>query len=353
MINANIYRVGLNIGSLCNLRCKYCYEHGGEVIPQTVVSDAHLDRYAKYLHYLVGTLPEGSKLEIGIYGGEPLLQLDKIERFIRSTSTISNRYIITTNGTMVEECADILKRLAKYNKVQFNVSYDYALQDTMRCAGTYDTVRNGIRWLYNEGLCRRTTAVFTYDTIYKFSDVFMDFVELRKELPELILTFNIDKYAPEIPLDFNEEKARAQLAEVEDFLIAYPKYAKSIKYNRACCDKRWEPAKEGCFFRNLLGAMVEDGTMYPAWSMPYYHEKGRELMRLGHIEDDFSTLIENRKALIAKLPPMSLPEDCKDCGINCHITPFQNITESLDQWNQKSQMKGTCNLIRLVHEYIE
>lgn len=351
---AKTYRVGLNLGTLCNLQCKYCYEHGME---PTEVSEKYLLRYASYLQYLVSTFPEGTTLAIGIFGGEPLLHLDKLEKFIRQTSSFIKKYIITINGTLVDDCKEGLLRLKQYNdsgeaRIDIHVSYDFTLQDSMRCAGTYESVRDAIRWLYAQGLCTRVTPVFTFETMPHFKEVFLDYVELQKELPKLRMVFNIDKYAYEVPLGFNESAVREQLAFVRDYIETHPELQEVVKYNRACCTRRWEPADNKAFFRNLVGAMVEDGTMYPAWSMPYYHEKGRELLRFGHITDDFADIVAAKDALIAKLPKMSVPDACAACALNCHLTPFQNITESLDQWNQQPAVKGTCYLTRLINEYI-
>lgn len=349
----NVYRVGLNLGTLCNLKCKYCYEHDHQ---PTSVPTEYLDRYAEYLLYLVSTLPEGSKLDVGIYGGEPLLHIDRIERFIRQTQSCVRKYIIVINGTLVDSCKEQLLRLAQYNKIRntivIRVSYDFTLQDSMRCAGTYDTVRDAIRWLYNQGLCMGVTPVFTFATIHHFKEVFLDFVELRKELPRLHMLFNIDKNAEKVPDDFDEQGLREQLAFVRDCLAANPELEGSIEYNKAIWNKRWEPADTGAFYRNLIGAMVDDGTMYPAWCMPYYHEVAQKLLRFGHITDDFDTLITNRHALIAKLPKMSVPSTCTDCALNCRLNPFQAITESLDQWNTKPRFEGTCYLTKLINEYL-
>lgn len=80
-------------GSRCNFRCRYCYENHDE-------GAVHSDDDTELFAYFISRF-EGKRLDIGFFGGEPLMRpqwiislLSKIDRRIRSSAT-TNGYLLT------------------------------------------------------------------------------------------------------------------------------------------------------------------------------------------------------------------------------------------------------------------
>jgi uncharacterized protein len=96
----------LGVTADCNLRCRYCYAHGGE-------GKAHMSE--EVASRAVDLMAEGSeKFKIQFTGGEPLLNLDLIEKVLRHLEEggVDALCQVQTNGTLITaEMADRLKGL--------------------------------------------------------------------------------------------------------------------------------------------------------------------------------------------------------------------------------------------------
>ena len=78
----------------CNLRCRYCYANGGEN-PEYMdwqVAKRALDLMLNYF----------DSFKVQFAGGEPLLNMDLIERVVNYTGGLSIRYQIQTNATLID-----------------------------------------------------------------------------------------------------------------------------------------------------------------------------------------------------------------------------------------------------------
>jgi len=111
------------ITSGCNLNCEYCYEK--ENRPNYVMSDEEIDSYFEYLNE--NSL---SYSHIVLFGGEPLLCLDKIEYIV---DKIVNKYSdkkysvsMNTNGLLLLDDNILNKYLELNSKIQIylKISYD-------------------------------------------------------------------------------------------------------------------------------------------------------------------------------------------------------------------------------------
>lgn len=87
----------------CNLGCAYCYagEKHGRRMP--------IETGEKALTWGFAQLPEGSKIQVGYFGGEPLLAWDLLQRFqIRTEQLAAEKRAkltttVTTNGTLLSD----------------------------------------------------------------------------------------------------------------------------------------------------------------------------------------------------------------------------------------------------------
>ncbi|MBX7165244.1 MAG: radical SAM protein [Pirellulales bacterium] len=99
------FELTLVVTHACNLRCTYCYtgEKLGRVMPVDLGEQA-IDRA------LASLQPQGT-LDLGFFGGEPLLEADRILQWMRyarqraEACSCSVRFDLTTNGTIDTEQA--------------------------------------------------------------------------------------------------------------------------------------------------------------------------------------------------------------------------------------------------------
>ncbi len=94
-------KVTLSLTHKCNLACRYCYA-GHSSKPDMSPATAR-----KCVDFGLETLPAGKSLELGLFGGEPLLRFDLVQEITayayRKAAEKQKpvRFSITTNGTMV------------------------------------------------------------------------------------------------------------------------------------------------------------------------------------------------------------------------------------------------------------
>lgn len=121
----------LCITQQCNLRCRYCYMGKKE----SVMS---LDTARQVVDFLFLHAPPGEKIEIGFFGGEPLLEFERIKaitRLIRIHPSFNNapvEFTVVTNGTLFpENIAEFVTR----EDMGFGISCDGppGVQDMFRC----------------------------------------------------------------------------------------------------------------------------------------------------------------------------------------------------------------------------
>jgi uncharacterized protein len=107
-------RLNTSLGSLClimatdcNLRCKYCFAHGGDYSKERKKMDFAVAR--KAVDYLIEKSGNRKDLAISFFGGEPLLNFGTIQRAVRYAREAASRrkktvdFSITTNGTLLND----------------------------------------------------------------------------------------------------------------------------------------------------------------------------------------------------------------------------------------------------------
>ncbi len=101
----NVFELTLMVTGECNLRCSYCYMGGRRpTVMEAALARRGIDRA------LASLQPQG-RLELGFFGGEPLLQAEMIEGLIeyaRSAAAPRGQGVsvsITTNGTVTTPAA--------------------------------------------------------------------------------------------------------------------------------------------------------------------------------------------------------------------------------------------------------
>ena len=349
----NLYEFEMSLGSLCNFRCKYCYENGENTnYTQTEISIEDLLKWAEYIRWCKTNFLSKDRVKVTIFGGEPLLQINKIDKFIGRIYKFVDVVNITTNGSLPDNSKEKLLELKKYKKhinLNIYVSYDFVNQNTMRQKNTYDLVRDNIRWLYHNMGTRRIITVFTQKNFHTVSDVFFDFIKLREELPDLITNFNIDRFG-EISEDFDETPIRNSLNKIKEFIDSNPQHADSFFYNPCVGLKRSDLDNDGCFYRGLFASLNDDGGIYPGYDVTFESKHVQNLLYLGHVTDNFEDVEKRRKDLVNSVDFTPNPL-CVECNAPCRVFPWRVIKNDLSEYNNIPE-GGHCKIHKLFAEYI-
>ena len=152
-----------------------------------------------YARHELASIPSDMKMRICFFGGEPLLYTDNINTAMENLLDTDALFNIVTNGSLITQKSDLFQHWKEIvgDRLLVNVSYDYSEQETFRQKGSYETVRNGIRFLMENGIPVRTITVVSADNIEKFPEIFVDYQNLQQEYPSLfgVLNLNYESFA--------------------------------------------------------------------------------------------------------------------------------------------------------------
>jgi len=117
-LSSQLQQLTLQVTHRCNLRCSYC-TYGGGYENQRIHGEKEmlLSTMKKAIDFAMARSREVNVFTIGFYGGEPLLEIDKIRQCVEYIKeTYDGRevmYTVTTNGTLLND--QIIRFLSKNN----------------------------------------------------------------------------------------------------------------------------------------------------------------------------------------------------------------------------------------------
>lgn len=135
----------------CNLQCSYCYgkscqDFGGDFGRLEV--DYSIPASISYeTPDLVRFLARDPDLTLIFYGGEPLLEVEKLKEIM--DNVYARRYIIQTNGLMLDTLDPEYAR--RLDTILVSVDGEKVLTDRNRGTGVYERVVKNLRWLLDTG----------------------------------------------------------------------------------------------------------------------------------------------------------------------------------------------------------
>ncbi len=334
----------------CNWNCSYCSNakscnrSAAETeMPIDVVRAAM--RYIAYSVKLARKFDPREKHIIVLFGGEPLLRMDAIKLVCSYAAQLGGIQVnIITNTSLVPKhqdelvsCNELLK--SSGGSLCVIASYDYTLQNEYRKAGTYDTVRDNIRWLYHNDLLLKTVTVFTNSSFHRFPEVVEDVVALEKELPELWSSFNIDRCNNE-GTEFDTDKVTAAFEAAAPRLAELPIAPMTMVYNSQVCGNK-ALLNPLCASGSVYMGVDIDGSVYPAYDVVFCNELCKKHCYIGSVFDPLDVLRKKQRATIARLGH-DIPEPCKDCDLPCRFYPWTAITDDVSAYGQIPAPETLC-----------
>lgn len=291
----------------CNFSCTYCYEKWRNSPPMTKeTEDAILDFVIREnaAHHL-------DSLNLNWYGGEPLLQCDRVTSLSRRLAELGipvHENIIITNGYYFTE-ENIVKLISSgIQEVQITLDGKREIHDSRRPLangkGTFDTIIRNLDAYYN-GPYRDNLIIALRVNIDKSN--YQDFINLHKMLKERYHSEKLIIYPGIVTLDKGEKNASSCLNKNEVtnlYLDLYKKYG--ILAENLCPDDITTECSARNFRSNLL--IGPGGEVYKC-----FEHLGDKSMVVGNIHDP--NIWENYD-LIAKflvgIDHYNIPE-CRKC----------------------------------------
>jgi uncharacterized protein len=197
----------------CNSQCRYCYEKSMEEFDNSLDKKFKFDFSAPCvssvdLDKLKAFLEKDSDAVLVFYGGEPLLQVDKIKAIIDSLEGTEIRFRMQTNGKLLDKLPfDYLKKI---EKILISIDGDKDRTDMNRGEGTFDKVIEKIKQIKSQGYSGELIARMTI--AQDCPDLFEQVKFLVEEIGFTSIHWQLDVgfYGN----DFNEKK-------ISDFLEKY------------------------------------------------------------------------------------------------------------------------------------
>lgn len=148
---SDVFGITLHVAHACNLKCAYCFAHGGDYGGQPRLMRAEVARQA--VRWVMQEAKSFQQCRIGFFGGEPLLNFELIREIIPFAREHASRlgigvsFGIATNGTVMSP--EMLEFLI-HEEVQIQVSVDGNKTDHDRIrihndgSDTYDVVARNV-----------------------------------------------------------------------------------------------------------------------------------------------------------------------------------------------------------------
>ena len=128
------------LNHICNLRCSYCSIKRELTDDNVVASDDHID---DTISYIKGKQTSVSDDKVVFFGGEPLLSIERIERFIRKSKELSLQYFLYTNGTLLDKLHNHV--VENLDAMFISIDGSKESHEKHRGVGTFDKIISNVR----------------------------------------------------------------------------------------------------------------------------------------------------------------------------------------------------------------
>lgn len=173
------------VGSNCNMRCAYCYEHDTPIWAKQLLTPDEVSAF-------IATAPANEELRFLLHGGEPLLypkrEMARLLDVIATEGRDRAKVFIQTNGTLIDdEWIDLFRR--RDPDFVFSLSIDSLQHDGLRRHGRANlasTLTKTLKLLRSRGATVGVVSVISRENEASF----LPFMEQLAELGVRFLTLS-------------------------------------------------------------------------------------------------------------------------------------------------------------------
>ncbi|MDI6690582.1 MAG: TIGR04084 family radical SAM/SPASM domain-containing protein [Candidatus Bathyarchaeota archaeon] len=331
----------------CNLQCRYCF---GEALEDFDVGFGGFDvdySLPKRVSYSVGLLDgfcrHDADCVLIFYGGEPLLCLDEIKRFMDNVR--AKYFIVQTNGLLLDRLEP--EYVNRFHTILVSIDGDEALTDFYRGRGTFRKVIDNLKLIRRNGFKGEIIARMT---VMEQTDIYTQVRWLveNKEFPFSSIHWQLNAgfwkdFERRNFKKWSEENYNPRIRKLVGFWVDFMErncavlrlypflgIANSIIFNE-------EESLLRCGGGWINYAIQTDGHIIPCpsmWGMKNYY--------LGHIRN--VNPLRLRKIFVGE--PCTKCEIFTACGGRCL---YANVTK---RWNASAYRlvcKTVRNLIEAIH----
>jgi uncharacterized protein len=152
----------LLLTSDCNLQCKYCFGESlddfDEEFGDDIEVDYNLPRKANYdLSQLEGFVQKDPDCVLTFYGGEPLMQMDKLRQIMDTVTP--KLYMMQTNGLLLDKLEP--RYINRFHTLLVSIDGEETLTDYYRGKGTFRKVIHNLKLIKRNGFTGELIARMT------------------------------------------------------------------------------------------------------------------------------------------------------------------------------------------------
>ncbi|MEM2663057.1 MAG: radical SAM protein [Metallosphaera sp.] len=295
LLNKPVLEPTLLLTYNCNFNCTYCFQKGFR--KEVTVTEEVMKGFINY----VRKRERGRKVRVTFFGGEPLLELRKIEEISRSLSDLKYSFSVVTNGSLLTK--SVTHRLISHglSHVQLTLDGPPEVHDKRRFyvdgRGSFNTIIQNLREVQDlvKVVLRINIDVNNLNEVDTL---------LAKLVEEGITRIRLDPHFVHTNLFRNEWWENVIPKDLEsDVLVKFWEKARSYGFE----------IPHDIFRLGICAAHIDEdivvdpeGKVYPCWAFtgnPLY-VKGR-LTQEGEVET-LNRSLSGRKSLI-------IHEKCKSC----------------------------------------
>lgn len=285
--NDKLYQLIINPTMNCNFNCWYCYE---DHLKDSKMEAATVTYVKRHIEHVVNTMPNIKLLDVGWFGGEPLLYfktvVDPIMNFVIEyfkDKNIAFETGFTTNGFLIND--EIIDKFKTYHINGLQITLDghrdqhNSVRYVSKTRGSYDDIINNICKLCRNELNVVLRINYSKQTLANLERLLDDLSSIEPEFRKYIkIAFHkvwqvsdtdLGDRVTELIKFFKENGFSAHKGalpnNVRNSCYADKKNHATINYNgevfKCTARKFSSEAKEG--------ALNEDGSI--SWNEKYYH----------------------------------------------------------------------------------
>ena len=329
------------VGRKCNFRCPYCFTRQDPKVfkdEDDNVLIENIDKVFEHLDYLLNIAKSHNlkSFSITFFGGEPFCYPSLIKKIVdRYHSEPLVRFCFITNGSLLLQNFSLFDNVPK-ERLFFSISYDYCLQDETRHAGTYQIVRDAIKFLKENNISLKTITVLTSKTIYRIVDVLSDYVKLVNEIGEPIrATINTAKNSYKDFTQWDDEKLMKKFEIVKNFSKKYPKY-------RLICNVRGLDRKSGAYFDKIQRYAINPNGQIGWDCVSFFRgDLNDPYIFYGSIFQSPEEVVKKRVKILTEWGG-KISEECQKCpALACKLDPYSFLDDtSPKNWGSKPNASG-------------